>query len=189
MAIIILPLFFSTLLLAFAGTGRYGLRQSLVYAATVYTLCLVLATELFSIWNVLVFEVLLTFWTGLTILLVLYLWFYGNRAAILQTLNGGLDTIPGVKGALGSGSHMGHHFGNRASLSTQHLGRHGISHATGFVVDTARQHWLVSDSGTQTATSTALVRMEHSTFPNPLRRRPLRHYRAMVCAGRLWHCG
>ena len=47
MAIIILALSFSTLLLAFAGTGRYGLRQSFVYAATVYTLCLVFATELF----------------------------------------------------------------------------------------------------------------------------------------------
>ena len=88
MAIIILPLFFSTLLLAFTGTGRYGLRQSLVYAATVYTLCLAFATELFSIWDILVFEVLLTFWIGFTLLLVLYLRFYGNRAAVLQTLSG-----------------------------------------------------------------------------------------------------
>ena len=88
MAIIILAVFFSTLLFAFAGTGRYGLRQSFVYAATVYTLCLVLATELFSIWDILRFGTLLAFWTGLTIVSGLYLWFYGNRQAVLETLNG-----------------------------------------------------------------------------------------------------
>ena len=87
MAIIILAVFFSTLLLAFAGTGRYGLRQSFVYAATIYTLCLVLATELFSIWNILIFEVLLVFWTGTTTISVLYFWFHGNRQVVLQTLN------------------------------------------------------------------------------------------------------
>ena len=87
MAIIILAVFFSTLLLAFAGTGRYGLRQSAVYAATVYTLCLFFATELFSVWNILIFEVLLAFWAGLTIVSGLYLYFYGNRQVVLQTLN------------------------------------------------------------------------------------------------------
>ena len=87
MAIIILAVFFSTLLLAFAGTGRYGLRQSFVYAATIYTLCLVLATELFSIWNILIFEVLLVFWLGLASVSGLYLYFYGNRQVVLQTLN------------------------------------------------------------------------------------------------------
>ena len=88
MAIIILALFFSTLVFAFVGTGRYGLRQSFVYAATVYTLCLILATELFSIWNILRFETLLAFWTGLTIVSGLYLYFYGNRQAIIHTLSG-----------------------------------------------------------------------------------------------------
>ena len=88
MAIIILAVFFSTLVFAFAGTGRYGLRQSFVYAATVYTLCLVLATEFFSIWHILQFETLLAFWTGLTIVSGLYLYFYGNRQAVLHTLNG-----------------------------------------------------------------------------------------------------
>ncbi len=75
MAIIILAIFFSTLLFAFAGTGRYGLRQSAVYAATIYTLCLVLATELFSIWNMLIFEVLFVFWSGLAIVSGIYLYF------------------------------------------------------------------------------------------------------------------
>ena len=90
MAIIILAAFFSTLVLAFAGTGRYGLRQSLVYAATVYTLCLVLATEALSIWYMLRFGTLLAFWTGLTIVSSLYLRFFGNRQAVLQTLKGAL---------------------------------------------------------------------------------------------------
>ena len=88
MPIIILAVFFTTLLLAFAGAGRCGLRQSFVYAATVYTLCLVFATEFFSIWNILGFETLFAFWTGLTIVSGLYLYFYGNRQAVLHTLNG-----------------------------------------------------------------------------------------------------
>ena len=88
MAIIILPLFFSTLLLAFVGTGRYGLRQSLVYTATIYTLCLVLSTEISSISNMLIFEVLLAFWIGVTSLVVLYLRLYGNRTAVSQALSG-----------------------------------------------------------------------------------------------------
>ena len=88
MAIIIPAVFFSTLLLVFAGTGRYGLRQSFVYAATIYTLCLVLATEFFSIWNALTFEVLLVFWAGVTIVSGLYLYFYGNRQAVLHMLSG-----------------------------------------------------------------------------------------------------
>ena len=88
MAIIILAVFFSTLFLAFAGTGRYGLRQSFVYAATIYTLCLVFATELLSIWDVLRFGTLLAFWTGLTIVSSLYLYFYGDRIVVLQTLHG-----------------------------------------------------------------------------------------------------
>ena len=88
MAIIILAVFFGTLIVAFSGTGRHGLRQSFVYAATVYTLCLVLATELFSIWDILRFGTLLAFWTGLTIVSGLYLYFHGNRQAVFQTLNG-----------------------------------------------------------------------------------------------------
>ena len=88
MAIIILAAFFGTLLCAFAGTGRYGLRQSAVYAATLYTLCLVFATEFFSIWNILGFETLFAFWMGLTIVAGLYLYFYGNRQAVLHTFNG-----------------------------------------------------------------------------------------------------
>ena len=88
MAIVILAIFFSTLLFAFAGTRRCGLRQSFVYAATVYTLCLVFATEFFSIWNILRFETLFAFWTGLTIVAGLYLYFYGNRLVVLHTING-----------------------------------------------------------------------------------------------------
>ena len=97
MAIIILAVFFSTLLLAFAGTGRYGLRQSAVYAATVYTLCLFFATELFSVWNILIFEVLLAFWAGLTIVSGLYLYFYGNRQAVGHTLNGAWTRFRGTR--------------------------------------------------------------------------------------------
>ena len=88
MAIVILAVFFSTLVFAFAGTGRSGLRQSFVYAATVYTLCLVLATEFLSIWNALTFEVLLVFWTVMTLFSGLYLYFHGSRQAVLRTLNG-----------------------------------------------------------------------------------------------------
>ena len=88
MAVIILPVSFSALLLCFAGTGRYGLRQSFVYAATVYTLCLVVATELLSVWNILVFEVLLLFWMGLTIVSGIYLYFYSDWNTVHRTFNG-----------------------------------------------------------------------------------------------------
>lgn len=88
MAIVIPAIFFSTLLFAFVGTGRYGLRQSAVYAATVYTLCLVLTTELLSIWEILRFGTLIASWVGLAIVSGLYLYFYGDRQAVLHTLNG-----------------------------------------------------------------------------------------------------
>ena len=85
--LILVPLtFFSTLVFAFVGIGRHGLRQSFVYAATVYTLCLVGATEIFSIWNLLRFETLLSFWTSCAILSVFCLWAYGNRGATRPTL-------------------------------------------------------------------------------------------------------
>jgi len=51
MPIMIPWMFFSLLWLAFVG--RSGLRQGFVYAAVVYTLCLVVATETLSTWNVL----------------------------------------------------------------------------------------------------------------------------------------
>lgn len=78
--------FFGTLLLAFVGIGRHGLRQSFVYAATVYTLCLVCATEIFSIWNLLRLEPLLVFWTGCTVLSVFSLSRYGDWGATKQVV-------------------------------------------------------------------------------------------------------
>ena len=72
MPIMIPWMFFSLLWLAFVG--RSGLRQGFVYAAVVYTLCLVVATETLSTWNVLQRETLLALWAGLTVLSALYLW-------------------------------------------------------------------------------------------------------------------
>ena len=86
MPIFIPVTFFGTLILAFVGIGRQGLRQSLVYAATVYTTCLVCATEVLSIWSLLRFETVLAFWTGGTILSTYLLWNYGDRSATRQTL-------------------------------------------------------------------------------------------------------
>ena len=86
MPILIPVTFFGTLVLTFIGIGKHGLRQSIVYAATVYTTCLVCATELFSIWNLLSFELLLAFWIGCTILSTFCFWAYGDRRATRQTL-------------------------------------------------------------------------------------------------------
>ena len=84
---IILPwMCFSLLWLAFVG--RSGLRQGFVYAAVVYALCLVVATETLSVWNVLQFETLLAWWAGLTVLSALYLWWYGDRQATGRMLHG-----------------------------------------------------------------------------------------------------
>lgn len=88
MLVLIPVTLFGTLVFAFVGIGRHGLRQSIVYAATVYTTCLVGATELFTIWNFLQFETLLVFWAGLTVLFALCLWLYGDRKETRQTLHG-----------------------------------------------------------------------------------------------------
>ena len=63
-----------------------GIRQGFVYAAAVYTLCLVLATELFSVWNALRLETLIAFWGGLASLAALCVWFRGDREAIRGAL-------------------------------------------------------------------------------------------------------
>ena len=80
MILILVPLtFFGTLIFAFVGIGRHGLRQSFVYAATAYTLCLVCVTEIFSIWNLLRLDTLLGFWASCTVLSVFSLSRYGDR--------------------------------------------------------------------------------------------------------------
>jgi len=86
MLVLIPVTFFGTLLLAFVGIGRQGLRQSFVSAATMYTLCLVCATEVFSIWNLLRLEPLLVFWTGCIILSVFSLSRYGDWGATRQAV-------------------------------------------------------------------------------------------------------
>ena len=87
MPILIPMIFFGTLIFAFVGSGRKGLRQSFVYAVTVYTLCLVFATEVFSIWSLLQLETLLAFWTGCAVLSTCCLWGYGDRSATRRTLH------------------------------------------------------------------------------------------------------
>ena len=87
MPILIPVTFFSILLFTFLGRGRNGLRQSFLYAATVYTLCLVFATEVLSIWSLLRLETLLAFWTGCVVLSTCCLWGYGDRSATCQTLH------------------------------------------------------------------------------------------------------
>ena len=86
MLVLIPATFFGTLLFTFVGIRRHGLRQSFVQAATVYTLCLVCATEIFSIWNSLWFETLLGFWTSCSILSAFCLWVYGDRGTMRPAL-------------------------------------------------------------------------------------------------------
>ena len=102
MSILIPGTFFGTLIFAFVGIGKYGLRQSIVYATTVYTLCLAIATEVLSIWSLLRFETLLAFWAGLTILSVLCLWFSDDRQGTRRTLRGAWMAFRALKFELGS---------------------------------------------------------------------------------------
>lgn len=102
MSILIPVTFVGLLICAFVGTGKHGLRQSFVYAATVYTTCLVCATELFSIWSLLQFETLLAFWAGLTALSALCLQFSGDRKETRQTLHGAWGWFRASRFELGS---------------------------------------------------------------------------------------
>ena len=86
MLILVPVMFFGTLFFAFVGSGRNGLRQSFLYAATVYTLCLVFATEVLSIWNLLRLETVPAFWTGCAVLSACCLWGYGDRSLTRRTL-------------------------------------------------------------------------------------------------------
>ena len=85
MAIVIPWVFFSLLWLAF--TGRSGLRQGFVYAAIVYTCCLVFTTEILSKWSSLQLETLGLSWLGLTVLSGFYLWRHGDRKDTLRALH------------------------------------------------------------------------------------------------------
>lgn len=88
MLVLIPATFFGTLLFTFVGIRRHGLRQSFVYAATVYMLCLVCATEIFSIWSLLRFEILLGFWTSCTVLSAFCLLGYGDSGIVKQAVQG-----------------------------------------------------------------------------------------------------
>ena len=86
MPILIPAAFFGTLLFLFVGVGRCGLRQSFLYAATAWTLCLLCATEALSVWSLLRFPALLAFWTACTLLAACCLWARGDRGATRRTL-------------------------------------------------------------------------------------------------------
>ena len=105
MLILVPVIFFGMLFFAFVGRGRNGLRQSFLYAATVYTLCLVFATEVLSIRSLLRFETLLAFWTGCAVLSTCCLWGSGDRSATRQTLHAawaGCRTSRFALGAVGA---------------------------------------------------------------------------------------
>ena len=85
---IVLPaIAFAALMLAFAGRGC-GVRQSFVYAAAAYTLCLVAATELLSVWNLLQLPALVGFWAGVAVFAGGYFAFYGDRKVAAGALAG-----------------------------------------------------------------------------------------------------
>ena len=85
---IVLPaIAFAALMLAFAGRGC-GVRQSFVYAAAAYTLCLVAATELLSVWNLLHLPALVGVWAGVSIIAGGYFAFYGDRKVAAGALAG-----------------------------------------------------------------------------------------------------
>lgn len=79
MPILIPATFFATLLLLFVAAGRGGFRQSFLHAATVYTLCLVCATEALSIWSLLRLPALLSFWTACALISAACLRRWGDR--------------------------------------------------------------------------------------------------------------
>ena len=82
---IVLPaIAFGALLLAFAGRGG-GLRQSFIYAAAAYTLCLVVATEALAVWSLLQLPALAGVWAGVAVLAGLYFRFYGDRKVAMAT--------------------------------------------------------------------------------------------------------
>ena len=86
MPILIPVAFFGVLLFLFVGAGRCGLRQSFLYAATAWTLCLLCATEALSLWSLLRFPALLAFWTACALLAAWFLWARGDRGATGRTL-------------------------------------------------------------------------------------------------------
>ena len=82
-------LFFLLLWATFVSNSRAGIRTSFLYATTVFTLCLVVATELFSVGALLRLDTLATFWTGLAAISALYLWFRSDAAIIHKALDDG----------------------------------------------------------------------------------------------------
>ena len=83
---IVLPaIAFAALWLVFASRGS-GVRQSFIYAAAAYTLCLVAATELLSVWGLLQLPALAGVWAGVAVFAGCYLGFRGDRRAVVVAL-------------------------------------------------------------------------------------------------------
>lgn len=78
MLVILAGLFFAGTWLAFANCRANGIRQSFLYASAAYALCVVLATELLSVWGLLSRPVLGVFWGTAAAVVVGYLWSQGR---------------------------------------------------------------------------------------------------------------
>lgn len=79
MLVILAGLFFAGTWLAFANCRANGIRQSFLYTSAIYTLCVVLTTELFSVWGLLSRPALGVFWGTAAAMVVAYLWFSADR--------------------------------------------------------------------------------------------------------------
>ena len=81
----LLPALF-LLLVAVAAASRGGLRQGFVVATVVYTLCVVVATELLSLPALLRLPQVATFWAVAVACAALWLWRHGHRLGLKRRL-------------------------------------------------------------------------------------------------------